>query len=231
MGGGMTEVDRMTEVEELERLLELTPARAAAASASPETLAPELFDQPARPPRRRGWIVRRSLLAADLLGLAIAFSIAQLAFGRGDGATGRIGLSDEASLFLLSLPVWVVVARLHGLYDRDEERTDHSTVDDVVGVFHLVTVGAWLFFAGTWLTGLAEPNLPKLMAFWALAIGFVTVGRALARALCRRSASYRQNTVIVGAGRVGRLVARKLRQHPEYGMNLVGFVDVARAAE
>jgi exopolysaccharide biosynthesis polyprenyl glycosylphosphotransferase len=37
--------------------------------------------------------------------------------------------------------------------------------------------------------------------------------------------SYLQNTVIVGTGRVGQLLARKLLQHPEYGINLVGFVD------
>jgi exopolysaccharide biosynthesis polyprenyl glycosylphosphotransferase len=34
-----------------------------------------------------------------------------------------------------------------------------------------------------------------------------------------------QNAVIVGAGDVGQLVGRKLIQHPEYGINLVGFVD------
>jgi exopolysaccharide biosynthesis polyprenyl glycosylphosphotransferase len=53
----------------------------------------------------------------------------------------------------------------------------------------------------------------------------MTTGRALARASCRRSISYLQNTIIVGAGDVGQLVARKLLQHSEYGLNLVGFVD------
>ena len=36
---------------------------------------------------------------------------------------------------------------------------------------------------------------------------------------------YPQSAVIVGAGDVGQLVARKLLRHPEYGVNLVGFVD------
>ena len=53
-------------------------------------------------------------------------------------------------IFVVSLPVWVVAAKIYGLYDRDEERTDHSTVDDLVGVFHLVTVGVWLLYAGAW---------------------------------------------------------------------------------
>ena len=31
--------------------------------------------------------------------------------------------------------------------------------------------------------------------------------------------------IVVGAGNVGQLVARKIQQHPEYGIKLVGFVD------
>ena len=41
-------------------------------------------------------------------------------------------------------------------------------------VFHLVTVGAWLLFAGEWLSGAAHPSLPKVIALWALAIALVT---------------------------------------------------------
>jgi exopolysaccharide biosynthesis polyprenyl glycosylphosphotransferase len=34
-----------------------------------------------------------------------------------------------------------------------------------------------------------------------------------------------RRTLIIGAGSVGRLVADRLRDHPEYGLELVGFVD------
>ncbi|HET9438361.1 MAG TPA: sugar transferase [Gaiellaceae bacterium] len=174
--------------------------------------------------RGRGWLVRRALLAADLLGLSTAFLLAVLVFGdRGPG--DRVDALGEFLLFVLTLPLWVVVAKLHGLYDRDEDRADHSTVDDMVSVLHLVTIGAWILYAGAWMTGLAEPELARVFAFWVLAIVFVSGGRALARSFCRRSVEYLQNTVIVGAGDVGQLIARKLLQHPEYGINLVGFVD------
>ena len=53
----------------------------------------------------------------------------------------------------------------------------------------------------------------------------VAVGRGAARTIFQRKRGYLQNTVIVGAGDVGQLIARKLLQHPEYGINLVGFVD------
>ncbi len=175
-------------------------------------------------PRRRGWLVRRTLLVADGAGLALAFLVADLVLGSRGGAD-RVSLQSEFFVFFVTLPAWVVLAKLHGLYDGDEGRADTSTIDDVVGVFHLVTVGTWLFALGALATGLADPKLGKLATFWVLAVLFVTTGRALARASCRRSICYLQNTIIVGAGDVGQLVARKVLQHPEYGIHLVGFVD------
>ena len=173
--------------------------------------------------RRRGWLVRRLLLVADLAGLLLAFALAEAIQGR--GADGHLHEWKEIVLFVCTLPGWIVVTKLYGLYERDEKRTDHSTVDDFVGVFHVVTVCTWIFFAGATLLGVAEPNLLKVVIFWLSALVLVTCGRAAVRTLVRRKPTFRQNTVIVGAGEVGQLVARKLLQHPEYGINLVGLVD------
>lgn len=175
--------------------------------------------------RRRGWLVRRALLTADLLGLACAFLAAELPFrGRAIGAD-HLGQSVEYALFLLALPVWVVVAKLYGLYDKDEERTDHSTADDFAGVFHLVTVITWLLYATSRISGVAHPEYQKLLVFWAVAATGIPLARAAGRAYCRRQIEYLQNTVIVGAGEVGQMIGQKIIEHPEYGLNLVGFVD------
>ena len=165
--------------------------------------------------------MRRSLLAADVIGLLASFVIAEAVTNPSAGLFWNV----ETLAFVVSLPVWVIVAKLYGLYDRDEERTDHSTADDVVGVFHLVTVGSWSVFASAWLLGIARPELRKLALFWLLGNVSIGVARACARALCRRHVSYLQNTVIVGAGDVGQLIAKKMLQHPEYGLNVVGLVD------
>lgn len=174
--------------------------------------------------RRRGWLMRRMLLVSDVLGLSIAFAVAEVAYAHQVRA-GAVDVQAEALLFALSLPVWVVVAKLYGLYDHDEERADHSTADDVLGVLHLVTVGTWLLFVGAYVTKIADPQLPKLMVFWLAAVAAVPTLRSLARSLCRRSIDYLQNTVIIGAGNVGQQVARKVLRHPEYGFNIVGFID------
>jgi exopolysaccharide biosynthesis polyprenyl glycosylphosphotransferase len=175
--------------------------------------------------RRRGWLVRRALLLADLLGLTCAFAVAQQVYSAHVADQGSVHGLGEILAFVGSLPLWVVAAKLYGLYDKDEERTDHSTTDDFAGVFHLVTVCTFLLFAFAHGSRWFDPQFGKLVLFWALAIAGVTGSRALARAYCRRQINYLQNTIIVGAGEVGQNVARKLLKHPEYGINLVGFVD------
>jgi exopolysaccharide biosynthesis polyprenyl glycosylphosphotransferase len=176
--------------------------------------------------RGRGWLLRRSLVASDIAGLAIAFVCAQLLYATRVQAD-HVDQLGEALLFVASLPAWIAAARLYGLYDRDEERASHSTADDFVGVFHLVTVGTFGLFALSHFTGWFEPPFSKLFAFWAIAIVTVTTTRFTARAFCRRQPNYLQNTIIVGAGDVGQKLARKVLNHPEYGINLIGFVDGA----
>jgi exopolysaccharide biosynthesis polyprenyl glycosylphosphotransferase len=178
---------------------------------------------PAMPPR--AGLARRALVTADIAALSIAFLTAELIAGPSRDFQDRVGVQTEFYLFLATLPAWLLVAHLYRLYENDDTRADHSTVDDIVSVFHVVTVGAWLLFAGAWLTGLADPNLTKIIIFWALAILLVTTGRAIARAIAHRRPSYGQRAIIVGAGHVGQLVARKLTRHPEYRINVVGFVD------
>ncbi len=170
-------------------------------------------------PHGRNWLVRRALVAADVLGLVIAVVAASYAAEGG-------GLA-EVGLFLFTLPAWVVLAKLGSLYERDEQLVDHSTVEDAVGVFHVITVGAWLYLLAFWAADLPRLDLDGLVMFWALALVLVTALRAVARAWCRTTVAYVQNTIVVGAGDLGQVIGRKLMLHPEYGINLVGFVDDA----
>ena len=175
----------------------------------------------ARYPTSRGWLLRRLLLAADLAGLSLAFMLASVAAGEVDGH-GTLEPWAEFGIFLATLPVWVVAAKLFGLYDRDEFLADHSTLDDFTRVLLLVTMGAFIFGLAT---GFMQTSTTKVLFFWFFGILLVSVGRTAARVVARRTLAYVQNAVVVGAGDIGQLVARKLLQHPEYGINLVGFID------
>jgi exopolysaccharide biosynthesis polyprenyl glycosylphosphotransferase len=163
------------------------------------------------------------LLVADVVSLVVAFVAAQQLFA--PDSSDRVHPIVEYLILLAAVPVWIVAAHVAGLYNRDGERTDHSTADDLVGVFVVVTVGTWIVSSAAWLTHLVSPNPPRMVFFWGLSIALIVTGRAIARTMARRSVVYLQNTIIVGAGDIGQLVARKIMKHPEYGLNLVGFVD------
>jgi len=175
--------------------------------------------------KSRGRLVRRALMWADLAALSLAFALSQVLYQPAVSDFNHLGTAMEYATFFATLPLWLLAAKLYGLYDRDESRANHSTADDIVGVFHLVTIVAWLLLAGAYMTQVASPAFTKVIIFWMLAIPIVTLARVGARALCRCSRAYIQNTVVVGAGDVGQLIARKILKHPEYGINLVGFVD------
>ena len=170
-------------------------------------------------PKGRRWLVRRLLLAADLLGLSLAFFL-----GAFVPAVGTSAAAIGFAIFVASLPVWVVGAKLFALYDDDEARADHTTLDDLPRIFLLVTIGAFVFAL---IVGYTTHSMEQVLLFWAFGIVLVASGRAAARVASRRTQTYVQNAVIVGAGDIGQLLARKLLQHPEYGINLVGFVDAA----
>ena len=177
----------------------------------------ELLRQRQLSGKSRGWLVRRLLLAADVLALVGAFMVALT-------ATQGVGIDTwlELGIFLGTLPIWIAAAKLLGLYDRDEVRMDHSTADDAIHVFLLVTVGALLL---DFATAYSRPSITTVLVFWVLGLSLILTGRVAVRSFSRRSPSYLQNAVVVGAGEIGQLVARKLIHHPEYGINLLGFVD------
>jgi len=169
--------------------------------------------------------VRGKLVLADLAGLTVAFVVLQLTVGSNGSGEDRVSVDSEVLLFVASLPLWIVLARAFGLYSRDEERPEHTTVDDLVGVFQLLTTCVWMIFVVAAVTNIASPDLEKWIIFWLLAFVLVSSARSIARLLARRSPDYAQNAVVVGTDRSAQLIARKIVEHPEFHINLLGFVD------
>ncbi len=165
---------------------------------------------------RRGALVRRSLLTSDLVALAIAYALTGVAVDAG---------VSQTLLLLATLPAWALGAEAFGLYDRDEQRADHATIDDLGPLFRLLTIGCFLGLAVAWAAGLDGVTVKAAVTFCGASLALTTAGRGLTRTVVRRRDAYPQNTIIVGAGDVGQLIGRKLLQHQEFGIRLVGFVD------
>ena len=77
----------------------------------------------------------------------------------------------------------------------------------------------------------AEVYFPVEAAmFLATALPLVLLARGSVRSFVFPAVMNPRRTLIVGAGEVGQVVERKIRSHPEYGLELVGFVDEGQAA-
>jgi exopolysaccharide biosynthesis polyprenyl glycosylphosphotransferase len=170
-----------------------------------------------------GVTLNRLLVVCDTLALMSALLVSYIV---ALGLPGQPAPQVSAlALFGATLPAWLVGARLFGLYKLDGRPALHRTARkwESLGHLALIVTGAVLIVALA--TRINEPARDEFLVFAGSAITFVLAGRVAIRALARRSHGYAQNAVIVGAGEVGQLVARKLLRHPEYGIKLVGFVD------
>jgi exopolysaccharide biosynthesis polyprenyl glycosylphosphotransferase len=121
---------------------------------------------------------------------------------------------------LLMLPVWLAC----GVYDlgRGPEAQLHartvSTSTVVVGACGAALIavfGTDAEVAATvvWATAVAAGTLA------------VRATAAIAGATVRRAGRALSPTLVVGAGTVGRLAARRLEEHPVFGLQVIGFVD------
>jgi exopolysaccharide biosynthesis polyprenyl glycosylphosphotransferase len=190
------------------------------AAGAAETLAQAV--SPARARRLHRLIgagsVGRRLLLADLLSASLSVVIAGLAFPAMSRDLGRL------ILLVGYVPLTVCFAGAHGLYTRDHEWADYSTADDVIGLVQSVTLSSWLILALGIVLGIGVGSPGAVVLSWLLTIMLMVVLRAAVRT-GRRRESQLQNTVIVGAGEIGQLVADKLLRNPQFGCRLVGFVD------
>src|SRR4051812_32557254 len=125
--------------------LRLVPAEPAFVAADPEALAALRVRALRSTGRRRGWLMRRMLLVADMGALTAAFV----------GATAVTGTAAApGALTLLAwLPAWVVAAKLYGLYERDTEWAAFSTTEELAAVLHLLTLAAWAAVVVEWIMG------------------------------------------------------------------------------
>jgi exopolysaccharide biosynthesis polyprenyl glycosylphosphotransferase len=149
-------------------------------------------------------LLRRGLALGDVLAVAAAAVCAGL-WGSGPSA---------ALLIILFAPIWIVTAKLAGLYDRDQRTLRHLTVDE------LPWLVVWALGSTALLTLLLAPfpalNLSgddRLMV-WSVVLVLGFFFRATTRALWRRITPP-QRVLIVGEGPLAQAVVRKLELFPD----------------
>ena len=66
----------------------------------------------------------------------------------------------------LAVPVWLVLAKLYGLYDNDHRALRHLTVDELPSLIAWATTGAATHFALMSIVGQQSVAAPAAVRFW-----------------------------------------------------------------
>jgi len=165
----------------------------------------------------RGWSILRP--SVDFVLLCTAVLIAQ-------GGVHGVVHANSGSAPLLALPPLVMLLfYLRGLY-RTHLRA--LLLDGVVPVVSAVSVAAMAVAMLGIFTNGRLPDQDGWLRAWLLSLACVGVGRVLLSVTQRWARSRRlvgKPVLIMGAGMVGAQVARRLENHPEYGLAPIGFLD------
>jgi exopolysaccharide biosynthesis polyprenyl glycosylphosphotransferase len=164
-----------------------------------------------------GWSVLRPTVDCSLLCVAVV-----LALG---GLHATLHISTVRAPLLALPPLTILLLYLRGLY---RTRLRALILDGLAPVVSAVSVAAMaVAMIGQFANG-QVPSESIWVHAWLYALLAVGAGRialASAQRLARSRGAIGRPVLIVGAGLVGAQVARRLEDHPEYGLSPVGFLD------
>jgi exopolysaccharide biosynthesis polyprenyl glycosylphosphotransferase len=157
----------------------------------------------------RDSLLRRMLAVADLAAAGLAtLSLAAFASPR------------DALWALLVLPGWILLAKLQGLYDRDQRAMRHLTVDELPRIALWSVIGT----TGTSvLLSLTPPGGESMGAAVQACVVACLAGFALRSAarLVWRKLTPPERTLIVGSGALAEAARRKIELFPDMHLRLV----------
>jgi exopolysaccharide biosynthesis polyprenyl glycosylphosphotransferase len=138
--------------------------------------------------------------------------------------------SVAGSLWALApLPLWIVLAKLLGLYDRDHRSIRHQTFDELPAIAAWAAAGSAVLAALLPLTpaGSLSASSFALMAVLAATAAFVL--RAATRWLWRQLTPP-ERTAVIGRGDLASATRRKLELFPDMHLKLVEEPELAEEA-
>ena len=146
-----------------------------------------------------------------------------------------LGIPSMPIKWAVGLPLIVIaVFRLRGTYAR---RLSTSLLDDLRLVLAATAISSMAVISLRVATTNAAYVAAQEIWQWILTAGILSAGRVslfVREDRLRRMGRLSRPTLIIGAGTVGRLIARRLLKQPELGLDPVGFLDkepMADAAE
>jgi len=141
-------------------------------------------------------------------------------------APGRVGPSAPAWFVSYALVV-LALLQIRGAY---KPRLRLHIVDDLRMVVSTTALAAITILSLRVIVANDPQAAGQTVRQWVFAMTVLALGRAMVAAAeirTRKQGRAGRVTLVVGAGKVGHLVARRLAQYPELGLQPIGFLDAA----
>jgi exopolysaccharide biosynthesis polyprenyl glycosylphosphotransferase len=185
---------------------------------SPKALRSRAFQGPLQwALEGRGWGVVRPTVDFVLLCAAVVIALG--------GVNGVLHVSTLRAPLLAMPPLVLLLFQLRGLY---RTRLRALLLDGVVPVLSAVSVGAMAVAILGMFLNEHVPSGPDWLRAWFFSLLGVGLGRVALSSTQHWARARRlvgKPVLIMGAGVVGAQVARRLENHPEYGLAPIGFLD------
>jgi exopolysaccharide biosynthesis polyprenyl glycosylphosphotransferase len=126
---------------------------------------------------------------------------------------------------LAGLPLLLLFLRMSGMY---QTHIRIRTLDRVPRVVAAVNAYVISLLVVMFVLKAQDPPRGYLILFWFLCFTFIFFGRSVLQVILSFagvSDIVERKTLIVGAGKVGKALALKLKHHPEFGLQPIGFID------
>jgi exopolysaccharide biosynthesis polyprenyl glycosylphosphotransferase len=165
----------------------------------------------------RAWAVARFSLDSGML------LVAGAAATFGAGAAG-VPAPPVAWIVVFSV-LALAFSALRGLY---ASRLHYQLLEDLRSIVIATSLAAMAVLSLRELVAPPEDLAGQTIRTWAFAAAYVAAGRIAlhwSRLLSYRHGESIRPTLIIGAGKVGQLTARRLLAHPELGLKPIGFLD------
>jgi exopolysaccharide biosynthesis polyprenyl glycosylphosphotransferase len=166
-----------------------------------------------------------ALLTAALLAVWIASAFDDLPLlhrlGGSFDSDPRLGLI----ILVLLTPYFVAALWVYGLYHEPARSVGGFNLGEGLAGLTALTAASWVLLITFVLAMGSRAPVASLIAYWAVAVLMIPLARWVGRATIWSRPSFQERVLIIGAGEVGHTVAAKIAGHPEYRIDLIGYLD------
>ena len=138
--------------------------------------------------------------------------------------SSRVKVRNLLILLVLFL-AWQITFRMVGLY---RSRRMSTRLQESIDILKVTTISTFLLLTSGYIFKISLIDIPFLVTFWIISSSILIASRIVLHTFLKNIRRQGRNTrqmVIIGTGERAQAFARKVKQSPELGYNIRGFID------